>query len=206
MFTRTEEGMKCLNLDSIPIVLLILLPTVTICFLQERFSSFKTRRYFMQSFRSSFTLYRWFSQWRDQIVKSKLRGFCLAALCKFCKSSYSSLRNYKLFSISGNERPPSCPVLSVDCFFSRSFYRPLKSLVRASGLLFRPSFSLFKDLNLVIIDVICTIVIVRFRCFVLLRFNNYVNFFIPSLRWNISHMKWNCLITARFPRIIRLLI
>ena len=56
MFTRTEEGIKCLNLDSIPIVSLIFLATVTICVLQERFSSVKTLIYFMQSFRSRFTL------------------------------------------------------------------------------------------------------------------------------------------------------
>ena len=32
MFTRTEEGIKCVSVDSIPIVLLILLAIVTICF------------------------------------------------------------------------------------------------------------------------------------------------------------------------------
>ena len=45
MFTRTEEGTKCLHLDSVPIALLILMATVTICVLQERFSSIKTPRY-----------------------------------------------------------------------------------------------------------------------------------------------------------------
>ena len=54
MFTRTEEGTKCLNLDNVPIVLLILVATVTICVLQERFSSSKTPRYFVQSFSSRF--------------------------------------------------------------------------------------------------------------------------------------------------------
>ena len=37
MFTRTEEGKKCLNLDSLPIALLILVATVTICFLKKDF-------------------------------------------------------------------------------------------------------------------------------------------------------------------------
>ena len=43
MFTKTGECTKCLNLDSIPIVLLIL----------ERI---QTPRYFLQSFRARFTL------------------------------------------------------------------------------------------------------------------------------------------------------
>ena len=43
-----------------------------------------------------------------------LDNFCLTAVLKFCKSSYSSLRNCKLFSVSGDEGPPSCPVLSND--------------------------------------------------------------------------------------------
>ena len=58
MFIRTEEGTKCLNLDSIPIALIILVATVTICFLQERFSSIKTPRYFMQSLRPDLHFYR----------------------------------------------------------------------------------------------------------------------------------------------------